>query len=392
MKNKKILISGAGIGSLTLAYFLKKEGFEPVIIEKSASLRDGGYMIDFFSSGIYVAEQMGIIDDLKRKDHHSCFVKQFTHKNKKSNTINLSNLRESLAGKFFNFLRTDLIDVLYEKVKNNVDIRYSTSIKRISETKSGVHIIFEDGKYENFDLLIGADGIHSNTRKLIYTESEVNQYYLGYYIAGFEHNVPLDIKKREFYSMISPKKQLMSYALSTNKYISLFVFKSKHYEQLKPENKLEIISHKFKNFNFPVPEIIDQAKSKNTLFFEEVSQIRIKGTWHKGRIALLGDAAYCITLLSGQGASMAMTGAYVLAEKLAKTEGEYIKAFESYESDLRPHVEKMQEKAVKNTASFLPSTTFNLWLRNLLIPLFFTKLFIPFLIKRLGAENYFERY
>ena len=119
MSNKKILISGAGVGGLTVAYFLKQKGFDPVIIEKASSLRDGGYMIDFFSSGISVSEKMGIIDQLKVKDHHSNIIIQQNEKGKKQFILNMSGFRESVKGKLFNFLRTDLVDVLYKKVKEN---------------------------------------------------------------------------------------------------------------------------------------------------------------------------------------------------------------------------------------------------------------------------------
>lgn len=129
MSIEKILISGAGVGGLTLAYFLKQKGFEPIIIEKTSSLRDGGYMIDFFSSGISVAEKMGIIDQLKEKDHSSNIIIQQNEKGKEQFILNMSGFRASVKGKLFNFLRTDLIDVLYGKVKENVEIRFSTSIR-----------------------------------------------------------------------------------------------------------------------------------------------------------------------------------------------------------------------------------------------------------------------
>ena len=108
-------------------------------------------------------------------------------------------------------------------------------------------------------------------------------------------------------------------------------------------------------------------------------------------MVLIGDAAFCITLLSGQGSSMAMTAAYVLSEQLEKHKDDYNSAFTEYEKSLRPMIENMQKKAVKNAANYVPTSKFNLWVRNLFAPLIFKKIFSGLLIKQLGANNYFEK-
>jgi len=391
MNNKKVLISGAGIGGLTLAYFLNNKGFTPIIIEKADSLRDNGYMIDFFSSGISVAEEMGIIPDLEAKSLPFNYLNQSKEKGKKSLTLNMSGFRKTLAGKLFNFTRTDLVATLYEKIKNDVEIRFSYSIQHIEQSKSGVKVSFDNGTEEVFDILIGADGLNSNVRNLLYSQGEVEKKYLGYYVCGLEHQIPLKLKRDELLYMICPRKQVMSYKASNAVSNSLFVFKSPTVLKHMPtEEVVALLKKEFAQFISPVPEIIEEASKQEKLFFDQVSQIRIHSSWHKGRVCLLGDSAYCITLLSGQGASMAMTGAYVLSEKLIKYNGDYESSFSEYESDLRPKIEKMQKKAVKNAATYLPSTKIALWLRNLFAPLIFTKIFSPFLIKQIGADNYFD--
>ncbi len=391
MKNRNILISGAGIAGLTVAYFLKEYGFNPLVIEKSDALRDNGYMIDFFSSGLYVSERMGIIDELRRKDHQSTIIRQFSEKNKKSLSLNISGFRNALKGRLFNFLRTDLVEVLYNRVKEKVEVRFSTSISSVSQDQDGVHVVYENDQSEKFDLLIGADGIHSNVRNLTYQANEVEKYYLGYYVAGLDHKVPLGIRKGEVLSMLAPKHQIMTYTTGSGTSTSLFIFQSERHKHLQTNEKVEVLKEEFRDFVSPVPEILDEAANLNHLYFDEVSQIKIAGRWNKNRIVLLGDAAHCITLLSGQGASMAMTGAYILAEKLSKAQGDYTKAFLDYETDLRPLIESMQKKAVANAASYLPASRFKLWIRNLLAPIVFTRLFSPLVIKQLGAENYFAK-
>lgn len=391
MSSKKVLISGAGIGGLTLAYFLHKNGYQPIIIEKAASLRDGGYMIDFFSSGISVAEKMGIIDQLKAKNHGSNIIIQQNEKGVKQFILNMSGFRASVKGKLFNFLRTDLSDVLFEKIKDNVEVRFSTSIESITQDDKQVIAMFNNGKQEIFDILVGADGLRSNVRSKIYPPEKVEELYLGYYVCALEHNVPINVNKGEVISMLCPKRQIMTYDTGNGVSNSLFVFQSEKQKDLTTAEEVEVLKAEFAEFASPVPEIIDEASKKEKLFFDQVTQIRIHDKWHKNRVVLIGDAAFCITLLSGQGSSMAMTAAYVLSEQLNKNEDNVTQAFESYERELRPMIETMQKKAVKNAATYVPSTKFNLWIRNLFAPLVFKKIFSPLLIKQLGADNYFGK-
>lgn len=391
MSSKKVLISGAGIGGLTLAYFLHKNGYQPIIIEKAASLRDGGYMIDFFSSGISVAEKMGIIDQLKAKNHGSNIIIQQNEKGVKQFILNMSGFRASVKGKLFNFLRTDLSDVLFEKIKDNVEVRFSTSIESITQDDKQVIAMFNNGKQEIFDILVGADGLRSNVRSKIYPPEKVEELYLGYYVCALEHNVPINVNKGEVISMLCPKRQIMTYDTGNGVSNSLFVFQSEKQKDLTTAEEVEVLKAEFAEFASPVPEIIDEASKKEKLFFDQVTQIRIHDKWHKNRVVLIGDAAFCITLLSGQGSSMAMTAAYVLSEQLNKNEDNVTQAFESYERELRPMIETMQKKAVKNAATYVPSTKFNLWIRNLFAPLVFKKIFSPLLIKQLGANNYFGK-
>lgn len=388
MQNKRILISGAGIAGLTLAYFLKQKGFEPVVIERSETLRDNGYMIDFFSSGVSVSEKMGISDELSKRDVGSNRIIQYTEKGKQNLKLNMNAFRSFLKGKFFNLLRTDLVDILYRKTKKEIEIRFGYNIETITQDDRGVNITYKNGEADRFDLLIGADGFNSNVRQKTYNDNEIEKKYLGYYVCAFNHKVPLHLKEKEVASMICPKRQVVSYMTDDNS-TSLFVFISSLKNSLTDKEKIDVLKNEFAEFVSPIPEIIEQASGKN-FFFDQVSQVRIKSSWYKGRVALVGDSAYCITLLSGQGASMAMTGAYVLAEKLKQFPDDYLKAFSEFEKDLRPKVERMQIKAAKNAATYLPSNNFSLWIRNLFAPLIFTKIFSSLIVKRLGAENYFK--
>ena len=266
MSSKKVLISGAGIGGLTLAYFLHKNGYQPIIIEKAASLRHGGYMIDFFSSGISVAEKMGIIDQLKAKNHGSNIIIQQNEKGVKQFILNMSGFRASVKGKLFNFLRTDLSDVLYEKIKDNVEVRFSTSIESITQDDKQVIATFNNGKQETFDILVGADGLRSNVRSKIYPPEKVEELYLSYYVCALEHNVPINVNKGEVISMLCPKRQIMTYDTGNGVSNSLFVFQSEKQKHLTTAEEVEVLKAEFADFASPVPEIIDEAAKKKSSF------------------------------------------------------------------------------------------------------------------------------
>lgn len=393
MSNKKVLISGAGVAGMTLAYFLRKQGFDPIIIEKAKSLRDGGYMIDFFSSGVHVAKEMGIEKGLAKRNHGITKMIQYNPQGEKTHHWDLAALRDLMKGGFYNFLRTDLVEALYDAVDDDIPVRFDTTITAIDDSDdAGVQVTFDDGSSEMFAFIVGADGIHSNVRSLLYTEEEVEQPFLGYYVAAWEHQHGEGIEKDALVTVIEPKRQVSSYFAEGKSYNSLFVVRSD--EQLgRPSHKEQIafLRRSFDGFVSPVPALLDIAEKEEKIYFDAVVQVKIKGPWHKKRAVLVGDAAYCMTLLSGQGASMAMVGAYVLAEELGTCHGDYEAAFRAYEERLRPDIKKKQKKAVRNAASYLPASRLSLALRNVLAPLFFSKWGAKLIIKQLGAENFFKK-
>lgn len=391
MNQKKVLISGAGISGLALAYFLEKNGYQPVVIEQAPSLRHNGYMMDFFSSGIHVAREMGILEVLKSFDYKIGTIRQHDRHGEEDFELNINVFKQAVKGGLLNIMRTDLVDVLYHQARSVADIRFNTSIRAMVSHHDRVTVTFDDDSTETFALVFGADGIGSHVRRLCYATQDVKKMYLGFYVAAFEHSVPHASQPSELYSMLAVDRQVMTYQVGTDRYNSLFFFKSARLPHLTTEEKIQKLSDHFSDFEGAVPQILKAAEKSKHIFFDQVSQIRLHVPWHKGRVALVGDAAYCLTLIAGQGASMALTGAYLLAQKLKQYETDYEKAFTAFEADLRPHIETMQRNAVKNTATYVPGSSFRLFVRNLFAPLFFTKWFVPLFIRQVGASDFFER-
>ena len=164
----QVLISGAGPAGLTLAYWLKRYGYTPVVVERAASLRHDGYGIDFLGTGYDVACQMGIIEKLRAQQLR---VKQTAYINNSGEPIARlggSLLNKVARGKYLALMRWTLVDAIYTLVNNSVEIRFGRTLKHIQQDVNSITGTFDDGSVETFDLLIGADGVHSNTRRLVF--------------------------------------------------------------------------------------------------------------------------------------------------------------------------------------------------------------------------------
>jgi 2-polyprenyl-6-methoxyphenol hydroxylase-like FAD-dependent oxidoreductase len=381
MENKNILISGAGIAGTTLAYWLKKFGFNPTIIEISPILREGGYAIDFMGAGYDVAEKMGIIPLLEKVDINVSKVGFVDTNNNEKGSMNYAKIKRLMNNRAFTLLRSDLAKVIYENLNNEVEIIFGDSIGKIEQTKENVVVTFRSGKSRSFDLLVGADGLHSVVRNLTFGSEEQFEKYYGYYTSSFtlENYSPKD---RAFLMCNVPGKQAAVYAYSDNKTATFFVFTS--HEKLKYDHhdvkkQKQILKDEFMNMGWKCPEIFSRIDSSPDFYFDSISQIKMDN-WSKGRVTLVGDACDCPSLLSGKGSTLAMTGAYILAGELKLANGNFKTAFAQYENIFKPFINKKQKSAQRFAKSFIPKSNFGIWVRNQALKLmslsFISKLYL----------------
>jgi len=179
MENKNILISGAGIAGTTLAFWLNKFGFNPTIIEISPNLREGGYAIDFMGAGYDVAEKMGIIPLLEKADINVSKVRFVDTNNNEKGSMNYAKIKKLMNNRAFTLLRSDLAKVIYENLNKEVEIIFGNEIEKIEQTKENIIVTFRSGKSRSFDLLVGADGLHSVVRNLTFGSEEQFEKYYG---------------------------------------------------------------------------------------------------------------------------------------------------------------------------------------------------------------------
>jgi 2-polyprenyl-6-methoxyphenol hydroxylase-like FAD-dependent oxidoreductase len=253
---------------------------------------------------------------------------------------------------------------------------YGESIKEIEQTDTGVRVAFERSSPREVDLLVGADGLHSIVRHISFGNSSFEKY-LGYYAASFlvEHYPQRD--ETAYVCYCTPGKQVARYALRGDRTVFFLLFAADtklDTGNQSEERRKDLLRDKFAHDGWECPQIVTALDRCDEFYFDRVSQIHLD-RWSSGRVALIGDAAFCPSLLAGEGASLAMTAAYILAGELKKAGGNHRIAFPRYESVFRPLIEQKQHSAERFAAWFAPRTSFGLHVRNATMQL----MSVPFL-------------
>jgi len=377
-ENKNILISGAGIAGTTLTYWLKRFGFNPTVVEHAPKLRKGGYAIDFWGAGFDVAERMGIIADLDKADLGITEVSLVDENSKRKGGLNYLKLKKLMKGRAFTLLRGDLAEVIYKHLDKDIEIIFGNTINKIEQHNDSVTVTFHNGRTSNFDLVIGADGLHSNVRNLIFgSEAQFEKYY-GYYTSSF--TIEANIYSGKAFQMYNvPCKQAAVYSTNENKTTTFFIFTSPEklsYQHHNIEAQKQILRSEFENAGWKCADLLLKMDTASDFYFDVVSQIQMNN-WSKDRITLVGDACDCPSLLSGQGSTLAMVGAYILAGELKEANGNYKVAFAQYENIFKPFIEDKQRIAKNFAKSFVPKSKLGIWMRNVMVKL----MFFPFVSK-----------
>ncbi|HTP01164.1 MAG TPA: FAD-dependent monooxygenase [Anaerolineales bacterium] len=385
--NKNILISGAGISGLTLAYWVQHYGFTPTVIEKRPNLTDQGYMIDFYASGYDVAEKMGIIKELEiRSEQYPISKVAFVDQSGRPRaTLDVGKFREVLHHRYFPIMRGDLEAVLYGSINDKVSIRFGTDICKLEIGSGAVDVEFSDGRRESFDLVIGAGGIHSNVRRLVWGDESQFSRYLGFYVACSVIDNFFDTD-RKFVGHFEPNLQTSIYSIGHNKLATFFAFRSDKLNAHTRAEQKELLAKKLDGLGWVIPRLLEGTIRADDFFFDSASQIHLDN-WYQDRVALVGDACQCLTLLAGQGASMGMAGAYLLADELYKADGDYKVAFPAYQERLKPEIDRKQKEARGLAGSFVPRNNLEIAMAHLLFNTALLPGFSSLFARQIGAKT-----
>lgn len=373
----KVLISGAGIAGPTLAYWLLQYGFEPTIVEASPALRTGGYIIDFWGAGFDIAEKMGLLPEIGRAGYKLRELRVVNERGRRVAGFPVSAFFRMTKGRYASLPRSDLAAFIFHKIGHRAETIFGDTIEHIDQKPECVSVTFQRAGTRDFDLVIGADGLHSRVRELVFGPESKFEKYLGYKAAGFqvEGYTPREELVYVMYTQVG--RQVGRFTMRDDRTLFLLTF-ADACPAVPPDaaSQKALLRGRFGDSGWECPQILDAMDRSHDLYLDRVSQIHMapeqgpsndgshRGLWTRGRVSLVGDAAFCVSLLAGQGSALAMIAAYVLAGELHRANGNYAEAFARYEALFGPFVAAKQKAALRFAGSFAPKSKFSLFRRN----------------------------
>ncbi|GAB2644420.1 FAD-dependent monooxygenase [Kribbella swartbergensis] len=369
----KVLVSGASVAGPAVAHWLGRYGYDVTVVEIAPALREGGYAVDFRGPvNLEVLSRMGVLEDLRARQTGGSPMRFVDEAGRQ-----LLRLPGEFAGGELEVLRSELSRVLYEHSRDKASYRFGDSIAGLTEHAGGVDVRFESGIEETYDLVIGADGLHSIVRRLAFGPEQDYVRHLGYYIAGWDVPNTLGISGDALmYNVPGRLASVGADQRDPGKAGTMFLFKSPAltYDRRDSEQQKAIISSAFADLGWHVPELLAGLPEATELYFDSISRVDVD-RWSTGRVVLLGDAGYGATV-GGMGTSTAIVAAYVLAGELATSGGDYRAAYRRYEAQLRKPVSRTQSGGNRTGKFLAPGTRFGIAARNRLLSK-------PFLLNRM---------
>ncbi|TDC40953.1 FAD-dependent monooxygenase [Micromonospora sp. KC213] len=360
----RAIIIGAGIAGLAAALRLRQIGWESLIIER-APHRRGGYAVTFGGIGYDAAERMGILPALQAK----AFITNELVYHKPNGQRRFSLTREAIAAtmgsRSMNILRGDIEAVLYEQVHDNTPIRFGTTITAVDQDDTAVHVTLSDGTVEHADLLIGADGLHSTTRALVFGPEENYRLDLDHMVAVYMLDKrPAAITEGTTGTLSTDGRTIAVISVGDGRNVAFFGYRTDRNLGDPAEGPHKVLPQVYGDMGWVVPEVLAGMKTAESIYFDTISQMVVD--WlSRGRVVLLGDAAWCVTLFAGYGSALAVGGADLLGTALRDNPSDLHAALTWWEAELRPEVERKQKLGRRVKSVYAPANPVALWLSQL---------------------------
>jgi 2-polyprenyl-6-methoxyphenol hydroxylase-like FAD-dependent oxidoreductase len=367
MSNQTVLISGAGIAGPTLTYWLARHGFHPTVVERAGALRSSGSPVDVRGPAVDVAERMGVMPRIRQAGTHVTGMSFVNATGRRVGRVNLRALQQAAGSREVELPRGDLASILHQASRDHAEFVFDDAIVALRQDEHGVSVTFDRAQPRRFDLVIGADGLHSAVRRLAFgPESDFVQH-MGLYVATMrlEGLDGLLDGGREVIMHNTPGRAVAIHP-SRGDALAFFAFRSPAvpgFDYRDTAQHKRLLAAAFADASWQVPELLRRVHAADDLYFDAVSQVRLRPWWH-GRVALVGDAASCVSLF-GDGSSLAMAGAFTLAAELAANPGDHRVAFRRYEASHRALVDPKQRDIARGASLLIPATRRGILARNL---------------------------
>ncbi|SEB21599.1 MULTISPECIES: FAD-dependent monooxygenase [unclassified Mycobacterium] len=351
----KVLISGASIAGPVLAYWLSRNGFDVTVVERAPALRKtGGHAVDLFRPAMEISERMGVLDRIEARATGTTILSLNRPPKNRWNSIDYVKLIAAMSDRHVEIMRDDLSQAYYDAVRDDAEFRFGDQITSITDAGE---VTFEHGAPERFDLVIGADGLHSGVRQLTFGDV-ARERFLGGYLAVV--SVPKMLApKGEMSGYLAPRKIAMVYSADhLEDARAVFMFRTDapldyHYRDVAAQQR-----HLHAAFAGLVPEVdhwLREMDHTPAFYFDAITQLEMS-TWSRGRVTLVGDAGYCPGPGVGGSTSLAVYGAYVLAHALAAARGDHTAAFAAYERTMAAPVAGSRTMARVNARTVVPGS------------------------------------
>jgi 2-polyprenyl-6-methoxyphenol hydroxylase-like FAD-dependent oxidoreductase len=365
MTRGKVLVSGASIAGPAVAYWLHRYGYAVTVVEKAPGVRGGGYPIDVRGTALEAVRRMGILPQLQEAHVESRRLTFLDADGSTVASVHPEAVTGGVAGRDLEVRRGDLTAALYGAVVDDVEFVFDDSVDTLAQHEHGVDVTFRSGAERSFDLVVGADGLHSHTRELVFGPEQQFHRYLGYCFAGFTMPNTFGLS-HEALLWSTPGRGAALYAVRDSEELHGFLVFARpdppYHAFRDPEAQRDLVAATFADDGWEIPAMVTAMQKADDLFFDVVSQIR-QPRWTSGRVALVGDAAAAPSFLTGQGSSLALVGAYMLAGSLA-THPDHTAGFAAYERDSRGFVELNQDQIGQGDAALFPASAEALARRN----------------------------
>lgn len=357
---RTVLISGGGIAGNTLGWWLARRGLRVTVVERAAGHRSSGNPVDVRDPALPVVTAMGLRDKLRAA---ATSVTGMRLVDDAGATVARLPMSASSSGPGLEIPRADLAAILHRAAADDVEFRYDDTITGLAEDAGGVDVTFAAGAPRRFDLVVGADGLHSTVRRLAFGPEATHVRHLGVWVATLPLGAPAD----DPYDVLlhnSPGR-LVSVHPARGSALAAFIFRGGPVDNFDhrdlAQHKRLVVDAYAGQRGWRVPELLDRVRAADDLYFDSVSRVRMP-RWSRGRIVLVGDAASCVSLF-GEGSSLAVAGAHSLAEALAEA-ADHTTAFDRYETAHRRRTEPKRRAARYAAGLLVPRTRFGLAARN----------------------------